>query len=558
MKIRIKVRLADGTYEYRWVDVGKSPGGGSGLPEYTSADEGKFLRIVDDAAAWAETVTSAESVVNRTRSVQSLVTFVDDDGRAEVWDKLKPLSEQYGIPFVAAVITDYIGSAKYITAEQIVALQDMGWEIASHTMSDARLGDVTDEEQEAQLRGSKEALEALGIRCDSICYPYSSVSANTWKIARKYYRCGRQTNYKEWMNGTPLETWDLRTTPIGSYYETRTESGLDTSTLEYYKYQVDRALSGNTWLIFLTHCAETNDTQMGYLTQVIEYVQSLGIPIVTMREGLDIHGNIVDVGHYDRRNPEEEHFVVGCDGTVKKSSPDKYAVNLPMNSVTNDTPPAEFPRPAVSTCRITGNTAGFPYQASYYGGTLMTNTIGSTDPADPTYVDYTDGRTWQEFYIPKSTAAYRRYALGANTWSDWSYGTDVVLAQDSRTIDDLINEFPRGVRTKVFLTQNTDTTALPGHHGWLVTDRTVVNEIAQYQVYIPQPANGIAGYMYYRIWTGSAWNPWTAIGDRTMGTWASNKGWIPKVVGASIFNSDLGKPVWWNGTAWVDATGAAV
>lgn len=521
---------------------------------------GNYVEIVDKAArnAAEKAAVYSESVVNRTRAVHPLVTFVDDDGRADVWTKLKPLSEQYGIPFVSAMITDRIGQDGSLTAEQLSALQDMGWEIASHTMGHVKLSDLTDAEQEAQMRGSKEALGAIGIRCDSICYPFSGTNDSTWKIARKYYRCGRQTNWMEWMNGTPLETWDLRVTPIGSYYETQTESGLDTSTLEYYKWMVDKAVSDNAWLIFMTHCNETDEAQMGYLAQVIEYVQSLGIPVVTMREALDRRGNIVDNGRWNRRDTSEEHFVVGCDSTVEKSDDDSYAVKLPRNAVTNDTPPSAFPVPAVSTCRITGNTAGFPHQSVYYGGTLVTNSMGLSGSEYTVNTDYDSGRMWQEFYIPQSTAAYRRYALGANTWSDWSYGTDVVLAQDSRTIDDLINEFPRGVRTKVFLTQNTDTTALPGHHGWLVTDRTVVNEIAQYQVYIPQPANGIAGYMYYRIWTGSAWNPWTAIGDRTMSTWASNKGWIPKVVGASIFNSDLGKPVWWNGTAWVDATGTAV
>lgn len=59
MKIRVKVRLADGTYEYRWVDVGKSPGGG-GLPEYTEADEGKFLRIVDEKPVWSTVINGEE------------------------------------------------------------------------------------------------------------------------------------------------------------------------------------------------------------------------------------------------------------------------------------------------------------------------------------------------------------------------------------------------------------------------------------------------------------------------------------------------------------------
>lgn len=59
MKIRIKVRLADGTYEYRWVDVGKGSGGG-GLPEYTEADEGKVLRIVNGKPVWSTVINGEE------------------------------------------------------------------------------------------------------------------------------------------------------------------------------------------------------------------------------------------------------------------------------------------------------------------------------------------------------------------------------------------------------------------------------------------------------------------------------------------------------------------
>ncbi|MBP3294321.1 MAG: hypothetical protein J6N32_11260 [Clostridia bacterium] len=75
MKIRIKVRLADGTYEYRWVDVGQSPGGGRGLPEYTSADEGKVLMIVGGKPAW---------VTVQTAPAEEVVLMLNDDGSIAV------------------------------------------------------------------------------------------------------------------------------------------------------------------------------------------------------------------------------------------------------------------------------------------------------------------------------------------------------------------------------------------------------------------------------------------------------------------------------------------
>ena len=184
--------------------------------------------------------------------------------------------------------------------------------------------------------------------------------------------------------------------------------------------------------------------------------------------------------------------------------------------------------------------------------------MGSAAMHDLGYKDYTEGRTWQEFYLPKSTAVYRRYALDADTWSDWSYGSDVVLAQDSRTIDDAVSKFPIGMKSKVWITQNTENTVLPGYYGCLTTDRTNAANDLQYQIWQARSANGIAGYMYYRTWNGSKWDDWSALGDRTMSTWASNKDWTPKTVGACVFNTNLGKPVWWNGTAWVDAMGAAI
>lgn len=33
---------------------------------------------------------------------------------------------------------------------------------------------------------------------------------------------------------------------------------------------------------------------------------------------------------------------------------------------------------------------------------------------------------------------------------------------------------------------------------------------------------------------------------------------IDMATGTSIYDTTLGKPIWWNGTAWVDATGATV
>lgn len=377
---------------------------------------------------------------NLVREAIPLVSFVDDDGCVEVLTKLKPLSETYGIPFVVAVPSDFVDGSvtAHMNLADLITLEAMGWEISSHAKSHCKLGELTDLEQEEEIGGSKEAFDAMGLHVQTICYPYSSVNESTYKIAKRYFKCGRQTNYKEFINTTPLETWDLRVTPLGSYFESNTSSGLDTSSLAYYKYMVDRAVSENGWLIFLTHCREHNATQQGYLEQVIQYVKSLNIPVVTLSEGLRKRGNIVDSGRYDRRSLySSEYFVVGCDSKVRQSDNDKYVVKLDTDSVVASTPLTAFPPYAISYCRITGTKHGFPKANQQGGGTLITNTMGFNHDYYPEY------RAWQDFILPNGIGTYRRYNQTATAWGEWidttpKEYTGITEAEKQEIIDEVV------------------------------------------------------------------------------------------------------------------------
>ena len=506
----------------------------------------------------------AEEIKNRSRNATPMVTFFDDDGRAEVWEKLKPLSEEYNIPFVLAIPTALMDdeAGRYLRTSQIKDLQAMGWEMSSHTANHVELGrtenPLTDEEQEAEMKASMEYFNANGLNVKTICYPFGSQSENTHNLAKKYFEAARNTNWKDWMNDSPLETWDMRCTPLGSYFAWNSESGLDTSSLEYYKYMVDQAVANNAWLMFLTHCGadDHTDLQQEYLEEIIKYIQSLNIPIVTFSEGLEKRGNIIDIGRYNRRDlysDDAAYYVVGCDGQIAKSNDDKYMIKLPSNSVTSNTPPKEFAPYAISTCRITGNDSGFPFQVNYYGGTLITNAMG----ANPDSLE--EGRMWQEYILPNNAGIYKRYALSNTEWSEWSYGDTILLADNSRTIDDSVYQFPKGAISKVYLTQTTgNATRLPDREGYLVTDRTDLKEKVITQTFYPI-IGSTKNTVYMRWWNGSTWTAWSSLGELAGSTnyrlaWSTT----PKYVGMCIFDTTLGKPVWWNGSIWVDAMGNPV
>jgi peptidoglycan/xylan/chitin deacetylase (PgdA/CDA1 family) len=397
----------------------------------------------------------------QSRSIYPMITFVDDDGHAKVMTKLKPLSETYGIPFTVAIpserITDTTGT--WLTTENLLELQAMGWEISSHTHNHIKLGELTDEEQELQMKLSKETLEAAGLKVTSICYPNSSVNEKTYKFAMKYYECGRRTNFYDQINTSPLQTWDLRAIPIGSYFTTTKLTDLDTSSLEYYKWCVDQAVANNGWLIFMTHCNEHNSTQQGYIEETIQYIQSLNIPVVTLTDGFRIRKNRFEVGRVLHEDNTLPHFAVGCDGKI---------------SMTNNVE-----------------------RENYHGGTLDT--------------------------------VYNMVA-------------------------------PKGALTRFLITTDGATHKRPDGNGVLFTDRTQNNEHYTYQYY----AVGYKGYttphIYVRQWNpiDRVWTDFACLTERAGTSAYRNLASTPKYVGACIFDTTLGKPVWYNGTNWVDATGAIV
>lgn len=346
---------------------------------------------------------------NKRREVKPLVTFIDDDGRIDVLTKLKPLSEKYAIPFTVAA---YVRSVEdesikhYMNKEDLLHLQnDLGWEISSHTYTHSNLSTLTDEQQEYELKHSKEVLESWGIKVTTICYPYDGRNKATYDLTRKYYRSGRRTGGA--VNTVPLETFEIRSTTLGSWFES---SG---GTLESYKSRVDEAIEKNGWVIFMTHVADPNhdDTQQRYLEETIKYVQSKNIDIVTYDEGLNRMGNIVDIGNYGRDNLDRKHFVIGADGSVAATEVQDTVRKTKVNEINKNTKPSSLKHGYIYHTRIStseSESGGYP---STIAGNLTTVTTSTFNAG----LEF----TYQEYRPRLSSDVFIRSAKNDDTWGDW-------------------------------------------------------------------------------------------------------------------------------------------
>ena len=123
------------------------------------------------------------------------VTF--DDGYVSVSDFAAPVLRQLGWPGTVFVPTAYVGKSNtwdeaagypllpIMDWPQLKTLRAEGWEMAAHTRTHPRLGDIGDEEAEEDIRrGSEDLRSNLGESARTFCYPFGSYNPRTPDIVR--------------------------------------------------------------------------------------------------------------------------------------------------------------------------------------------------------------------------------------------------------------------------------------------------------------------------------------------------------------------------------------
>jgi peptidoglycan/xylan/chitin deacetylase (PgdA/CDA1 family) len=172
------------------------------------------------------------------RASTPLITFVFDDGNDTDYLVARGIFAEQGVVACSAITTDFINTKGHMTADQIIALRDAGWEIMSHTVSHPHLPRLGPAEIEYELSRSKASLETLGITVRNLVYPYNQTNELVRSIARKFYRSGRGGAYAA--NAADLDPYYLKSYPIKHDLD-----GLERS--------IDRAHSDGAWIILYQH-----------------------------------------------------------------------------------------------------------------------------------------------------------------------------------------------------------------------------------------------------------------------------------------------------------------
>jgi peptidoglycan/xylan/chitin deacetylase (PgdA/CDA1 family) len=214
-----------------------------------------------------------------------VISLTFDDGWENQYTNAYPLMQARAITGTFYVITSQIGNSDHMTYAELQDLQSHGSEIGSHSATHPDLTQLSDEQIQQECASSKDALQANGLVVNNFAYPWGSYDWHTDSIVSQYYRTGRNVYCSGDVVQLPFYDFDLPANEgdAGGY-----------GVLSTLKSIVDKVYSTNDWAVIYFHQILPNVSNSPEVlntdtfTSFLDYIQSKGIPTVTVNQALSL------------------------------------------------------------------------------------------------------------------------------------------------------------------------------------------------------------------------------------------------------------------------------
>jgi peptidoglycan/xylan/chitin deacetylase (PgdA/CDA1 family) len=161
-------------------------------------------------------------------------------------------------------------------------MQADGHEIDAHTRTHPHLTWLSHDDMVSEVAGSKSDLEALGMSPVTFAYPFNDFNDDVEQAVKDAGFQGARSARQGFNN---------RYTDPFALLDQHVESSV---TIDQVQGWIDQAIADKTWLILEVHDVDESGSQYSItpemLDQIIAYVQSSGISVVTNSQGLTAMG----------------------------------------------------------------------------------------------------------------------------------------------------------------------------------------------------------------------------------------------------------------------------
>ncbi len=218
---------------------------------------------------------------------QGMVSVTFDDSWTSQYNNALPILESAGIKGTFYLTSRPIqeGWSTFMTPSHVQSIATLGHEIAGHTVSHASLPTLSSSQMQTEITQSKTYLQNLtGKTVVSFAYPYgeyNSAAKTALQLAGYTSARGVEDNS---LNVASSDKYNLKSSCIES-----------PATFASVKAEIDKAKAQKQWYVLCFHEIKANpgqyDTSVALFQQIVNYIKSSGIKVVTVQEGRALMGN---------------------------------------------------------------------------------------------------------------------------------------------------------------------------------------------------------------------------------------------------------------------------
>lgn len=268
------LRVVDG----EWYDFEFGQGQftvGAGTPDWATVNGVYFQFFSSNGVQptmWVDQLTRTR------RQTKPLVSIVFDDGFATTRTEAKKVLDNAGMRASTMIIPSLVGTASYMTQNQVDELAVAGWDIGGHGATDLTTLSAT--AAEADVKAMKKWLADRGYKGqDTYALPLGGHNDAVRKIVAKYFGFSRSTK-----QGT-------QTIHNVNPESAATRQPGSTWVLSDFQTHINRAIANNEWLILTFHALRdptqtSEDVTPTMFADVINYLGSSGAEVVTLSEAI--------------------------------------------------------------------------------------------------------------------------------------------------------------------------------------------------------------------------------------------------------------------------------
>lgn len=248
-----------------------------------------------------------------------IITLIDDDGNLSFMNWLKTSLDTYGYKAGIGVVTDWVGTAGFMTTANLQAMKTAGHEIMSHSKTHAQSvwypsSWATGYDQDAiesECKASRKWFIDNGFGLiDTLVYPnggYDGISNKAYRVltietVQKYYQNALSTVVG--VNSQKI---------LDPYMLNRVAVNMAANNLAYYQGKIDDCKANCGWLILFTHSNTASEVNQSFFEAILSYIQSSGVSVMKFSDAWAVKKNIASIGVFERENS----LYIGRDGSLQ-------------------------------------------------------------------------------------------------------------------------------------------------------------------------------------------------------------------------------------------------